>query len=196
MTSSQTETEPLNRAVLHSLLAEMYADFLSSNSYALTRRTDLVDEVPEDIREWTANIFIQRIDEHALASLEDEALLLRTKTDAFVPLVIQREGSKYYGHDLFHLLLKRALNTYEQLNVEEAEELKEERSEELLSKLMKAYEHSNDEAYILAKLDYWNWRRGQVEETSLSAWTTTIPVLSQGFSAARVSRTSDCGVIG
>ena len=163
-----TETEPLNRAVLHSLLAEMYADFLSSNSYALTRRTDLVDEVPEDIREWTANIFIQRIDEHAQASLDDEALLLGTKTDAFVPLVIQREGSKYFGHDLFHLLLKRALNAYEQLNVEEAEELKVERSEELLSRLMKAYEHSNDEAFILAKLDYWNWRRGQTEETSLS----------------------------
>ena len=164
----KSETEPLNRAVMHSLLAEMYADYLNSNAYALTRRTDLVDEVPEDIREWTANIFIQRIDAHAQASLEDEALLLQTKTDAFIPLVIQREGSKYYGHDLFHLLLKRALNTYEQMSVEEAEELKTECAEALLNRLMKAYEHSSDEAFILAKLDYWNWRSGQTEETSLS----------------------------
>lgn len=164
----KTETDPLNRAVLHSLLAEMYADFLSNNAYALTRRTDLVEEVPEDIREWTANIFIQRIDAHAQASLEEEALLLQTKTDAFIPLVIQREGSKYYGHDLFHLLLKRALNAYEQMNVEEAEELKIERAEALLNRLMKAYEQSSDEAFILAKLDYWNWRRGQTEDTSLS----------------------------
>ena len=35
-----------------------------------------------------------------------------------------------------------------------------------------------------------------IEETSLSACKTTIPVVSQGFSAINVSITSDCGVIG
>ena len=35
-----------------------------------------------------------------------------------------------------------------------------------------------------------------IEETSLSACRTTIPVVSQGFSAINVSITSDCGVIG
>ena len=164
----KSESDALNRAVLHSLLAESYANYLSSNSYALSHRTGLEDEVPEDMREWTANIFIQQIDAHAQASLEDEALLLQTKTDYFVPLVIKGEGSKYYGHDMFHLLVKRALSAYEQMNVEEAEELKAERAETLLQCLMKAYEHSNDDAFILAKLDFWNWQSGQSGEMSLS----------------------------
>ena len=164
----KSETDALNRAVLHSLLAESYADYLSSNSYALSHRTDLTDEVPDDIREWTANLFIQQIDAHAQASLQDETLLLQSKTNQFVPLVIQNEGSKYYGHDMFHLLMKRAISAYEQMSVEEAEELKAERVNALLQRLMKAYEHSNGDAFILAKLDYWNWQSTQSVETAFS----------------------------
>jgi hypothetical protein len=35
-----------------------------------------------------------------------------------------------------------------------------------------------------------------IEDVSLSAWRTTIPVVSHGLSFMRVSITSDCGVIG
>ena len=35
-----------------------------------------------------------------------------------------------------------------------------------------------------------------MEAVSLSAWRTTMPVVSHGFSFMRVSITSDCGVIG
>ena len=180
------ESDALNKAVLHSLLAERYAGYLSSNSYALSQRTDLVDEVPEDLREWTANLFIQQIDAHAQASLQDEAILLQTKTDKFVPLVIKGEGSKYYGHDLFHLLVKRAISAYEQMSVEEAEALKTERIEALLQRLMKAYAQSNDDAYILAKLDYWNWHSEQAGETALTELDELIMAHGQSELCAEV----------
>ena len=35
-----------------------------------------------------------------------------------------------------------------------------------------------------------------MDEVSLSAWSTTIPVVSHGLSFIKVSMTSDCGVIG
>ena len=49
-----TEKNPVSKAILHSLLAREYADFMQDNRRALLSRTLLdVDEAPGDIREWS-----------------------------------------------------------------------------------------------------------------------------------------------
>ena len=49
--------EPASTAVLHSMVAEMYNQYYTMNRWKINQRTDLAGYVPEDIREWTSNLF-------------------------------------------------------------------------------------------------------------------------------------------
>ena len=107
------EKDPVNKAILHSLLAREYADLMQANRRALSSRTLLdVDEAPGDIREWSIGQFVDRIDEHARASLQDSVRLLEISSEKYIPFVVLEEGSRFYRHDLYHLLASRAVSTY------------------------------------------------------------------------------------
>lgn len=102
------ETNPASRAIVHSLLAERYADYLQNHRGTLLSRTELdVEQVPADIREWTPALFVEKVDSHLRASLDNPSLLADTRTTAYLPFVIQEENSALYGHDLLHLLARR-----------------------------------------------------------------------------------------
>ena len=54
--------QPMDRAILHSLIAGIYADYAASNQWQLRQRTEIVDQTPAtDMREWTANMFIEKV---------------------------------------------------------------------------------------------------------------------------------------
>ena len=74
---AQSERNPVNKAILHSLLAYEYADLMRKNRRVLLSRTLLtVDEVPEDIREWSISQFVDKIDRCNRASLQDPSACL------------------------------------------------------------------------------------------------------------------------
>ena len=148
-----------NRAILHSLLANMYADYLQRNAYVLSRRTNVEEDVSDDIREWSVNAFVQKVDEHAQASLEDKELLLSLSSAQYIPFIVQEKGSKFFGHDLWHLLVRRALEAYKSLSVNESSNLSRSRCEELYQTLIEMYAGKNPNAEVLVSLDYWRWRR-------------------------------------
>lgn len=102
--------EPLDAAVLHSILAEIYSNYLRSYRFAANFPTSITD-IPEDIKEWSPNIFIQRIFDYSRLSLKDRDLLAKTSVDAFKPIVTKGATSEYYHHDLFHLLGMRAVSS-------------------------------------------------------------------------------------
>lgn len=55
------EKNPVNRAILNSLLAASYANYAAGNEWQLRQRTSLdIDEqqTPDDIREWTGNLLL------------------------------------------------------------------------------------------------------------------------------------------
>ena len=104
-----TEDDEADRAILHSLLASEYADYWQSNRRAIVARTDLATvQQPADIREWTSRQFVETVDAHAQASVNDMDVLVNISTDDYSPLVVQGEQSNYYGHDLYHLLARKA----------------------------------------------------------------------------------------
>ena len=54
----ESEKNLVNKAILHSLLAREYSDYMRHNRRQLSDRTALdVDEAPADIREWSTNPF-------------------------------------------------------------------------------------------------------------------------------------------
>ena len=75
---AKSERNPVNKAILHSLLAREYADYMRGNRRLLSERTALdTDEAPTDIREWSNNLFVAKVDEHNLASLRDSIRSIR-----------------------------------------------------------------------------------------------------------------------
>ena len=158
---AQSERNPVNKAILHSLLAYEYADLMRKNHRVLLSRTLLtVDEVPEDIREWSISQFVDKIDRCNRASLQDSIRLLNTSAEQYVPFVVLEDGSRFYGHDMYHLLVSRAVDAYRQLDGFSVDSLVQTRIERIYLDMMNAYRHraGSEDAMLLCSLDYWNWK--------------------------------------
>ncbi|WP_300698302.1 alpha-2-macroglobulin family protein [Bacteroides sp.] len=156
-----TEKNPVNKAILHSLLAREYADLMQNNRRALLPRTLLdVDEAPGDVREWSTNQFVSKIDEHNNASLQDSPVLLETSAEKFIPFIILEDGSRFYKHDMYHLLASRAISTYNDLSGFNVDTLICARINTIYENMINAYRHraSSEDAVLLCSLDYWDWK--------------------------------------
>ena len=68
-------SDGVEQAVLHSMLGELYYDYFSSDMWAINERTRLKGIVPEDMKEWSSNIFFDKMVEHFAASVEQRKLL-------------------------------------------------------------------------------------------------------------------------
>ena len=158
---AQSERNLVNKAILHSLLAYEYADLMRKNRRVLLSRTLLtVDEVPADIREWSISQFVDKIDRCNRASLQDSIRLLNTSAEQYVPFVVLEDGSRFYGHDMYHLLVSRAVDAYRQLDGFSVDSLVQIRIERIYLDMMNAYRHraGSEDAMLLCSLDYWNWK--------------------------------------
>ena len=158
---AQSEKEPVSKAILNSLLAREYAELMQKDRRTLLSRTLLdVDEVPEDVREWSLSQFVDKIDEYIRTSLQDSIRLLDTSTEKYVPFVVLEDGSRFYGHDMYHLLVSRAIDTYRQLDGFNADSLVQARIERVYQDMMNAYRHraGSEDALLLCSLDYWSWK--------------------------------------
>lgn len=156
-----TEKNPVSKAILHSLLAREYADFMQDNRRALLSRTLLdVNEAPGDIREWSINQFVSKIDEHSRASLQDSLELLKMSAEKYVPFTILEDGSRFYRHDMYHLLVSRAISSYNDLEGFNVDTLMRARINTMYGNMINAYRHRADseDAVLLCSLDYWNWK--------------------------------------
>ena len=110
------ETHPVHRAILYSILAERYQDEMWKSGRTGQERTELdVEEAPADLREWSRNLFVDKVDACLQASLKEEKALLEVSAKEYQPFMILGDGSQFYQHDLYHLLASRALKTYEQI---------------------------------------------------------------------------------
>lgn len=102
-------TDSASVAVLHSMLAEMYQTYYYRNQWTIDQRTNLEGYVPQDIREWTANLFTDRIKQELTASLQPAALLQRTPISQFKPILEIGENSAELRPTLYDFLAARAI---------------------------------------------------------------------------------------
>ena len=152
--------KPMDRAILHSLIAGLYADYADQNAWQIRQRTDIVDQTPSaDMREWTANMFIEKVKANTKEALVDSVLLLKTSSRTYIPFVALGETSGYYHHDMYHLLASRgieALRKIENLNVNN--EVKQD-IELIYQNMLSAYKVRGDkEGFVLTSLNYLQWR--------------------------------------
>lgn len=131
---------PEEAAILHSLVAEMYASFEEYNAWRINRRTPVVGYVPEDINEWTSNLFKEKISREYALSLQPEELLQQIPITRYAAL-IEKGKNESLRPSLYDYLIYRVLEV--------------EPTDELYQKLI-AYKQKagNLEALMLAELDY------------------------------------------
>ena len=147
---------PMDRAILHSLIAGIYADYVDKNLRQLREREDIVGEVPADMREWTERMFIESVKLHTRKSMEDSVLLLKTPSYGYTPFVELGETSEYYHHNMYHLLAFRSIDALSKIMRFSREEKKIKQDIlRLYENLFSVYQREDDkEGYILTYLSY------------------------------------------
>ena len=161
--------QPMDRAILHSLIAGIYADYAANNQWELRRRTEIVEEAPSaDLREWTANIFVEKVRTNVKEALADSVLLLKTSSRDYIPFVELGETSEYYHHDMYHLLASRGIESLNRIERLSSGTLPGDISSDpvkqdiisIYGNMISAYQAAGlNEGYVLALLNYLQWRR-------------------------------------
>ncbi|MDH8701216.1 uncharacterized protein YfaS (alpha-2-macroglobulin family) [Dysgonomonadaceae bacterium PH5-43] len=101
------------QAVLYSMLANLYAKY-----YSVSRNnsTAISGYVPEDIREWPANVFIQKISDLVDLSLVNAKELQETPTLEYAAILEEGKSSRNLRPTLYDFLVNEGINILEQLN--------------------------------------------------------------------------------
>ena len=168
--------KPMDRAILHSLIAGIYANYAANNQWQLRQRTEIVGEAPSaDMREWTANMFVEKVRTSIKEAMADSVLLLNTSSRTYIPFVELGETSEYYHHDMYHLLAFRSIEALQQIEGLDRATPVEAYSEDTSSKkqspvkqdieriyenMLTSYEAKGDkEGCLLTNLNYLSWKR-------------------------------------
>lgn len=108
-------TNPAEQALLHSLTAELYTKYYQSNQWKLNQRTDIKGYVPEDINEWTKNIYFEKITQHLQLSVNNPALLQKTDVMKFSDLLLTGNDSRLLQPTLFDLLANHRIELLQEI---------------------------------------------------------------------------------
>jgi len=113
---TEKSTDPAERALLHSMTAELYALIYQRDQWTINQRTELKGTVPDDIKEWTKNIYFDKICKHLSASLDNAAVLQKTDADKFITLLQKGDDSKALQPTLFDFLGNRRIHILQQIS--------------------------------------------------------------------------------
>lgn len=104
-------TDPAEKALLHSMTADLYAQYYQKDAYTINNRTELKGFAPEDMKEWTKNIYFDKINKHLAASMDNPAVLQHTDALKFAVLLEKGEDSRILQPTLFDFLGYRRIHT-------------------------------------------------------------------------------------
>lgn len=106
----------VERSVFNSMLGELYLKYYQSNSWEISKRTDLGDFVPKDMKEWTKNIFYNKSVEHFNASIDNQEALLEAKVESYGDVVELRKSSRTFFPTMYDFLSKRRIESLSSLS--------------------------------------------------------------------------------
>ncbi|HEY5507738.1 MAG TPA: MG2 domain-containing protein, partial [Paludibacter sp.] len=114
---AEKSTDPAEKALLHSMTADLYAQFYLKDQWTINDRTIVTGFVPEDIKEWTKNIYFDKISKHLAASMENPTILQQTDALKFAALLEKGADSKVLQPTLFDFLGNRRIEILKRLTL-------------------------------------------------------------------------------
>ncbi|HEY6915961.1 MAG TPA: hypothetical protein VI413_14885, partial [Paludibacter sp.] len=112
---TEKSADPAERALLHSMTAELYAQYYQKDQWAINNRTEVSGFVPEDMKEWTKNIYFDKISKHLVASLENPTVLQKADALKFSVLLLKGDDSRTLQPTLFDFLSYRRIQLLQNL---------------------------------------------------------------------------------
>lgn len=106
----QKENDVRARSILHSYLGQLYLQYYSDNSYVIGERTALQGDIPQDMAEWSGNIFQAKILDHFKASVAPQQELQQTAVSEYELLLIPGAASDSLRPTLYDFLAHRAID--------------------------------------------------------------------------------------
>lgn len=85
-------TDPAMKALMHSMIAEMYKRYYNNNQWDINQRTNIEGEAPADIRVWSRNLFDTTIANEIKRSLSQEELLRQAPVETYKELLTREKG--------------------------------------------------------------------------------------------------------
>jgi hypothetical protein len=114
---TDNNTDPAESALLHCMTADLYVQFYQKDQWTINRRTELKGFVPEDIKEWTKNIYFDKISKHLAASLQNPDVLKKTDALKFTTLLQIGNDSRTLQPTLFDFLSYRKISILQQIEL-------------------------------------------------------------------------------
>lgn len=104
-------TDLAMKALIHSMLAEMYSTYYIENRWAIDSRSLIEGETPQDMRIWSSNLFETTIASHLKQSIEPKDALLQLPIDIITSLLTREVDEPPIEFDsVYDFLMWRAVN--------------------------------------------------------------------------------------
>lgn len=110
---AEKDENKIEQAVLYSLLANLYQNYLFS---AYPRSTAVNGYVPENIREWPANVFIQKISDMIDRSLVPATELQQTPVLLYKEILTEGDDSRNLRPTLYDFLIQEGIKISKSLH--------------------------------------------------------------------------------
>lgn len=101
--------KPAERALLQSMLAEMFYQYYQQNQWVIGQRTNTAEATTDDLRYWTENTFRKNISELYLASIQDKEILQKEYLKNWEYLLTKEENNRSLRPTLYDLLAHRTI---------------------------------------------------------------------------------------
>lgn len=141
----------VQQSLLYSILAELYYNFYELNRNKINQRTDLTVQVPDDIREWTKNIFADKIEHFIDLSIQNASTLQNTPIDDYRLILNEGESSRNLRPTIYDFLIYRSIDLLEKLQWQEG--FSEKIQEQYLNLINFRKKEKSTEALMVAQLN-------------------------------------------
>lgn len=101
------------RAILTSMLADLYWGYYQQNRWRIHERTQVEDDPEADFRTWDASVFFDTTAALYLQALEPADMLKSTRVDAYRDILHTGKDSEQYRPTMYDMLAHRALDFFE-----------------------------------------------------------------------------------
>lgn len=105
------------KAIINSMLADIYLSYYQRDRWSIDQRSKLTDFIPEDMKEWSSNIYFDKALFHLNQSVKDKDALLNISTDKYQELFEKGEDSKEFYPTLYDFLMKETITRSQQINL-------------------------------------------------------------------------------
>jgi hypothetical protein len=104
-----SEAKQPEKSILQSLLAETFWNYYSQNSYKISQRTEVADDIGNDIATWPIKKLLNEVTRLYLASISEVSLLQNTSINTLEEILIGDKATRYLQPTLYDLLANNAL---------------------------------------------------------------------------------------